>query len=125
MRLGRNSYHGNNGLIGDVVVGNNGLIGDVVVWRKGDSVEVHVAAARMFVTFCSAVSQHHVVKRFFFDTERNVSRTIVLETFLFDRYVGEYSSSEKNCNRIKVSRLSQVVPGKPEFPFHKIYSLIE
>ena len=27
------------------------------------------------------------MKRFFFDTERSVSRTIVLETFLFDRYV--------------------------------------
>ena len=31
------------------------------------------------VTFCSALSQHHVVKRFFFDTERSVSRTIVLQ----------------------------------------------
>ena len=53
-------------------------------WSFPHSVEVHVAVARMFVTFCSAVSQHHVVKRFFYDTERNVSRTIVLQLFLFD-----------------------------------------
>jgi len=38
------------------------------------SVEAHDAGACVFVTFCSALSQHHVVKRFFFDTERSFSQ---------------------------------------------------